>query len=46
MSDPLPASCWAIHDGTAGNRRQALALAEALGLPIQEWALSARGLGR
>jgi mitochondrial fission protein ELM1 len=27
-----PASCWAISDGAAGNERQALALARALGL--------------
>lgn len=34
-------SCWALHDGAAGNRRQALALAQALGLPAKEWALQA-----
>jgi len=34
-------SCWALHDGAAGNRRQALALAQALGLPVKEWSLQA-----
>lgn len=28
--------CWAIHDGAAGNRRQAIALAEALGWGFDE----------
>jgi mitochondrial fission protein ELM1 len=27
-----PVTCWAISDGAAGNERQALALARALGL--------------
>lgn len=31
--------CWVMHDGAAGNRRQALALAQALGLPCIEWVL-------
>ncbi len=31
-----------LHDGAAGNRRQALALAEAWGLPFEELALEAR----
>lgn len=34
-------SCWALHDGAAGNRRQALALAQALGLAASEWPLKA-----
>ncbi len=34
-------SCWALHDGAAGNRRQVLALAQALGLPAREWSLQA-----
>ena len=33
--------CWALHDGAAGNRRQALALAQALGLAVKEWSLQA-----
>jgi uncharacterized protein len=38
---PFPAqTTWVIHDGAAGNRRQALALAEALGGPVREWSLS------
>lgn len=32
MTAPLPPACWAISDGAAGNERQALALALALGL--------------
>lgn len=34
MNPPIPSdpSCWAISDGAAGNERQALALARALGL--------------
>ena len=28
--------CWAIHDGAAGNRRQAIALAKALGWAFEE----------
>ena len=46
MSKPLPAACWVIHDGAAGNRRQAQALADALGLPNREWALAAGSMGR
>lgn len=42
-SPPLPAPCWVIHDGAAGNRRQALALADALALPYREWVLDHRG---
>lgn len=34
-------SCWAVHDGAAGNRRQALALVQALALPAREWSLQA-----
>ena len=32
-------TCLALHDGRAGNRRQALALAEALGMPFAECVL-------
>lgn len=32
MSPPPTATCWTISDGAAGNERQALALAHALGL--------------
>src|SRR3982751_332787 len=39
-------SCWVLHDGAAGNRRQALALATAMGLPAQEWTLQANALAR
>jgi len=34
-------SCWALHDGAAGNRRQAVALAQALGVATREWSLKA-----
>lgn len=34
--------CWVISDGAAGNRRQAEALAQALGMPARTLALSAR----
>lgn len=34
-----PDVCWVLHDGAAGNRRQALALAAALTLPTREWSL-------
>ena len=46
MSSPLTAPCWVIHDGAAGNRRQALALAHALQLPVREWALRANPITR
>lgn len=46
MTSQLQDTCWVIHDGAAGNRRQALALAEALGLSVREWALEARGPAR
>jgi mitochondrial fission protein ELM1 len=36
---PSEGACWVLHDGAAGNRRQALALANALGLQAQEWTL-------
>lgn len=39
--NPADATCWALHDGAAGNRRQVLALAQALALPSMEWALHA-----
>ena len=35
-----------MHDGAAGNRRQALALAHALALPTREWSLSASAPAR
>jgi mitochondrial fission protein ELM1 len=31
--------CWVLHDGAAGNRRQAFALALALGMETREWSL-------
>ena len=34
-----PESCWALHDGAAGHRRQVLALAQALSPQVREWAL-------
>lgn len=40
MSDPT--SCWALHDGAAGHRQQALALAAALAPQVREWRLQAR----
>ena len=50
MSTPAPAiatkPCWVLHDGRAGNRRQAVALADALGLPWREWHLQADLLTR
>lgn len=46
MTAPTPDPCWVLHDGAAGNRRQALALAEALGLPVREWTLQANALAR
>lgn len=36
-------NCWVIHDGAAGNRRQAHALAEALGWAIDEKKIHSRG---
>ncbi len=38
--------CWVIHDGVAGNRRQAVALAEALAWPFQEKVICAAGPGK
>ena len=37
---------WIVHDGQAGNRRQASALADALELPCREWLLSAQAPAR
>lgn len=34
-----PDSCWALHDGAAGHRRQVLALADALSPRVREWTL-------
>ena len=42
MPESPTAECWVLHDGAAGNRRQALALAHSLGLASREWALHAR----
>lgn len=39
---PLPGECWAITDHAAGNQRQALALAERLGMPVRHLVLSPR----
>jgi len=36
MNEPATPSCWVLTDGAAGNRRQALALAEALTPSIRE----------
>lgn len=41
-----PETAWIIHDGAAGNRRQAHALAAALALDASEWSLQARGPAR
>jgi uncharacterized protein len=38
----LPGECWAITDDAAGNQRQALALAERLGMPVRHLVLSPR----
>lgn len=38
----LPGECWAITDQAAGNQRQALALAERLGMPVRHLVLSPR----
>lgn len=46
MHESPTAECWVLHDGAAGNRRQALALADSLGLARREWALHARGPAR
>ena len=39
----LREECWAITDTAAGNQRQALALAERLGLPVRPLVLEPRG---
>ncbi|WP_049623097.1 mitochondrial fission ELM1 family protein [Frateuria defendens] len=39
---PLHGECWAITDQAAGNQRQALALAERLGLPVRHLVLAPR----
>ena len=36
------AECWVLHDGAAGNRRQAVALAQALHRPFREIVLAPR----
>jgi hypothetical protein len=38
----LREECWAISDDAAGNQRQALALAERLGLPVRPLELAPR----
>ena len=38
MATP-PLSCWVLHDGAAGHRRQALALAQALAPEVREFEL-------
>ena len=38
--------CWVIHDAAAGNRRQAIALTEALGWPFQEQVVRSGGPGK
>jgi mitochondrial fission protein ELM1 len=40
MADP--SSCWFLHDGAAGHRQQALALARSLAPAPVEWSLRAR----
>jgi mitochondrial fission protein ELM1 len=42
MSDFLPAAAWVVTDGAAGNERQALALAQALGGEARVWRLPLR----
>ena len=39
---PLRKECWAITDAAAGNQRQALALAEMMGLPVRHLLLEPR----
>jgi uncharacterized protein len=39
----LRRECWAITDSAAGNQRQALALAQRLGLPVRPLVLEPRG---
>jgi mitochondrial fission protein ELM1 len=46
MAPPDPDSCWLLHDGAAGNRRQAQALADALGRPAREWTLAGNAAAR
>ncbi|TCV92143.1 hypothetical protein EC912_108137 [Luteibacter rhizovicinus] len=38
----IPGECWVVTDGAAGNRRQALALAEALKMPVRELIVTLR----
>ena len=38
----MPGECWAITDHAAGNQRQALSLAERLGMPVRHLVLSPR----
>ena len=42
MNVTLPGECWAITDHSAGNQRQALALAEGLGMPVRHIVLNPR----
>lgn len=39
---PLSNECWAITDTAAGNQRQALALAERMGMPVRHLVLTPR----
>ncbi|MEO8002667.1 MAG: mitochondrial fission ELM1 family protein [Arenimonas sp.] len=41
-----PKHCWVIHDGAAGNRRQAVALAEALGWGFDEKVITPHPLAK
>lgn len=43
---PSVRATWLVHDGAAGNRRQATALAAALGLSPIEWAIRASAPAR
>lgn len=38
--DPTSVPCWVITDGAAGNERQAVALAEALGVATRVWRIA------
>jgi mitochondrial fission protein ELM1 len=42
MTATLPGECWAITDHSAGNQRQALALAEGLGMPVRHIVMTPR----
>jgi mitochondrial fission protein ELM1 len=42
MNATLPGECWTITDHSAGNQRQALTLAEGLGMPVRHIVLTPR----